>query len=429
MTQKLPKIAAFIDALDLFFLPKEYKEKCYGIIAKDTELFTFAKSQFPKNRLLPISMHSQSGNLLSDKKILYSSRLISQLKKTHITHLVMPYQCTKMMHDWAKENNIFLIGTPYNQQKILENKVYFDKFLKINSLASPATLDQKNIIPSKDGYVAQFGISRGLEGTTFYQSRAKLVESIEKNKKRILIREYRKGISIGISIYIDSQKNYFFSAWRRQCFIYKNGYPDTFLGIQWLPTNFFTREMRLKIHKLLDRLAQALLKRDFLGIANIDLIISNNQPYILECNPRLSAASAQAFSVKNLNGYSDAYGFFLNTFLQLDNKHITPSNPRSSYKGSLLDIEIKGKGIIKNILSNGIYELKNDTIRFVGTDMELLNEGFRFLMTHELQKKGHYKHFTLCTIISHKPLYTFEPGTLNTEGQKIYNYFINKFLS
>ena len=338
MKKKYTRIALFVDALDLFFLPKKYQKSSYAIVAKDTPLYTFAKSQFANNKLIPITMHSPSGKLLSDKKILYHENFLTQLREKSISHIVMPYQCTKMMDHWAKKHHITLIGTPYTQQRFYENKINFDKFLKKYSIPSPKTLSLTETTTYKHGFVVQSGISRGLEGTNFFSSWDEAARYAKSKKTHNLIREYKKGTPIGVSITISPRGDYFFSALRRQCFLSDKGYPKVFLGIQWIPTDFFTKKTLEKIQFTLTTITQALIQKKFIGIANIDMIITDSGAYVLECNPRLSAASAQAFSNPELNGYQNSYEFFLDIFLGANNKSIkNDSFPQVDYQGCLLD--------------------------------------------------------------------------------------------
>lgn len=421
-----PRIAVFTDSLEPLFFSEKYIKSTFGIVSTDTPFFSFVNSIFPKRNLIMVSMHSSTGNLLSDKKILYSKDFLRQLKDKRISHLVMPYECSRTMHEWGKKNHISLIGTPYNQQAKFENKVYFDRLLKKNKISSPLTLQSLADGNKKTMYVVQRPLGRGLVGTSF----TKPLQKNNINKKgNVLIREYKSGISIGASIFINRNGNYFFSAFRRQCFLYKNKLPDSFLGIQWLPTDFFSHEVSSNIYSELFKLAEILKKKKFIGIANIDLIVSGKTPYIIECNPRLSAATAQVFSIPQLTTVSDPYGFFLNTFLEAKSSDITNSIPASSYQGCLMDIEINKPFKVVNLPTIGIYAVNQNGVKFTGSDMRLLNNKNHFLMTHEFQKGGNYAHITLCTIISHFPLFDFKNGSLNRLGKNVYNYMLEGFLS
>src|SRR5258708_4187457 len=146
-------IASFFDTQIPIFIPENYKKKSYVIVAANSCASTFAKYNFPNDKLIHVPMYSSQGNYWSEKKILYSKEMLSQLKKNNISHINVTHRCSKIMKNWAKKNNIRLIGTPYNLQQRLENKIYFDSLLKKNALPSPPTLTIINNYSKEMRYV------------------------------------------------------------------------------------------------------------------------------------------------------------------------------------------------------------------------------------------------------------------------------------
>ncbi|MDE2590536.1 MAG: ATP-grasp domain-containing protein [Patescibacteria group bacterium] len=420
------RVADFFDTMTAVFLPEEYKKDLYIFVAQNSKSYEYAKSVFKAEKLIPIPIYSKLGNYMREKEILYSSELTSKLKEKKITHLIVPHRCTPVMKHWAKTHNITLIGTPFAQQQKFENKIYFDSLLKNNGISSPLTITNISELKENKKYVVQKQMSYGLFGTKFSQNKKELENNMSSGQK-ILVREYLEGIPLGVSIVIDTEGNYFFSAFRRQCFTNSNGFPSSFLGIQWLPSNFFDKQLTSKIYTLLNQLAELLIKMHFTGIANIDLLVTQTTPYILECNPRLSSASDQQFSVSEINGIANPFPFFLNTFLHKKNTGVKGAIPHSSFSGCLLDIDVKGKQKITKIPPIGIYRLYEENVEYKGTDINLMNEKNSFFMIHYLQKKGTYHDFELCSVISPFALFDYKTGFLNHTGKTIYHTLLRIF--
>jgi hypothetical protein len=431
MANLTPHIAVYLDTVDPLFLPKLHQENSYPIVGKDTALYAFAQSIFTPNQLLPVPMYSQKGVDLSEKSILYNKTFLDFLKQKNITHLVIPSTCSKSMKEWAKQYNITLIGTVYDIKFNLENKIDFDAFLKEHKLSSPSTIALDTLLntsTSYAAYVVQKSNSSGLEGTWLCRSKLDVEKKVKDDSDKSLIREYLPGLPIGVSIFIDQHGNYFFSAIRSQCYSYKKSFPATFLGIQWLPTSFFSDKLTRDIYHLLTDLTIQLVKKAYIGIFNIDLVIHNNKPYILECNPRLSAATAQVFSIPNVTNHSDPYGFFLNTFLHDTNQKIHGSIPTSEYQGALLALTVQKKKEVKYLPEIGVYEFKNNMLCFLPRLKTIENIDNQLLMLHYLKQPGTYKkHTPVCSIITHTSLFDFASGTVNPKGEIVYRYFHEEF--
>ena len=421
------RIAVFLNTIDPIFLPNKYKNNCFVIVDINSPLFAFAQKNFPRKHILTVSMYSAKGIELDEKKILYNKHFLKAIKQNNITHLIIPHQCSETMTQWAKEVHISLIGTNFQKNNNLEDKIYFDKLLKKNKISSPKTLTNQKLTTASFPVVVQRATSYGLFGTWFCTSLEEVKKHTKTKKTPVLIREYKKGISIGVSIFLDQNHNYFFSAFRRQCFSYKNTFPSIFLGVQWLPSDYFNSKTTEKIYKLLNKLAKVLSKEHFYGLANIDVLISSGNPYILECNPRLSSATTHIFSIPDISGYSDPYGFFLNTFLKEKTRMVpTDSISNSSFDGCLLDIDIQNSVRITTILPVGVYEIKKNNITYIGADIRLLNKN-RIFMSHEILKKGVYSDITVCSIIANCPLFDYASGELNEKGKEVFSVFLHAF--
>lgn len=414
------KIAVFINSIDPVFLEKKHKKNLFVIVQKDTNCKIFAKNNFNKDQLIIL-------NKADIKSAIKIEAFATILKKNNIKYLFIPHRTSEEIDKWCKKNNIKPLVTELRQQKRLENKLYFDKLLKKNKIPSPKTL-KLNKKTSRQ-CVLQEASSFGMFGTKFCQNRRELTDAIKTykfQKRNLILREYLDGMSIGVSIFMDKDKNYFFSGMRRQCFEYKNGFPHVFLGIQWIPHGSFPAKTIKEINKVLEKLTKTLIKEKFIGVANIDFILRNNKPHVIECNPRMSSATQHLFSVPNLCGSKNVWSFIINAFNGEKNPEIQNGElPRHSFRGCLLDIDAKGKVNIKNIPKVGVYTYKNKKIKFVSRSIrDMRGKNDNFLLFNELSgKKSSCRTTTLCTIISNKPLFDISTGKLNKDGKYIYNHF------
>ena len=425
-------LAILINSPDLFFLNSIEQQRLFIVVEKQSLLEILARKNFKKDKIITYAYRrpyklEESVSLATDN-LLTKTDFTQQLLNKGIKYFFVPYRSSKKIEKWSKATGIKLIVTPLAFQNKLENKKYFDNFLKKHQIASPPRI-AGNKIKKKQSYVIQEAKVSNFLRTNFFPNGNKLASYIRKKNiclKKYVIREYLPGVSVGVSLFIDTEGNYFFSALRRQCFIYQNNFPQKFLGIQWLKTDFFPVAVTKKINQQLKKLSQDLIRNKFFGVANVDLIIYNNYPYILECNPRLSMSMPQAFSLASLTTYKKSWQFFLNIFSQNHQSKIKIAHlPFNNYTGAVLDLENKNKIIIRNPLSNGVYRLLKGKISFVSNSIKDFKwQKDIFFLFHELAEgqilgRGH----SLCTIFSNFPLFNSATGTLNDQGKKLYNYF------
>ena len=428
-----PKAAVWLNTIEPVFFAKQNQLSCSFLILKESKyLVDFARKNFPASNLI---------FLKSKRKIVYPSfqdvvfqtDLVQQLRRNNIKYLVVAHRSSKEIEKWAKNNQIKLIVTLWPLQKKLEDKIYFDKLLAKYRILSPKTILAKNpekYLKSNQTYVIQKSDSFGLFGTCFYRP-GKNSPKLKINYKKILVREYLPGVPVGVSIFLDQAGNYFFSGLRLQCFIYQNGFPKDFIGIQWLPSNFFPSAVNKKINIELKKLVKLLKDEKFKGVANIDLLIYRHEPYIIECNPRLSTSTPQIFSWPELTKVKNSWQFFLNTFQGQDNIRIKKNKlPAHNFKGSVLDIDLPAKTKIRKILPVGVYKIEKHKIRFISQLVkDFLGNQNSFFLFHELSgQEAINRDFTLATIISNSPIFNLNSGELNQKGIKLFNYIKKEFI-
>ncbi|MFA6306142.1 MAG: ATP-grasp domain-containing protein [Candidatus Gracilibacteria bacterium] len=429
----LPKIAASINNIDPIFLDQYNKNNLYVVVFENSSLYKFTLKNFQKDKIITIkNLKNKDLVNLDFLETTEMTDLAKRLKESGVEYFVLPHKNLQKIEEWSKKNKIKMTAPSSILQENLEDKLFFDEILKKYKLSSPKTFT-KNSLPKDKSYVLQKAKSIASLGTTFHKNPKTLLETLSKmsetEQKNYLIREYLNGVPVGISIFLDKDGNYFFSGMRRQCFDYKGIFPHIFLGIQWLRKDFFPKPAMKKIYLLMESLAKTLLKQNFIGIANIDVVIYKNIPYIIECNPRMSSATQHVFSVPNMCNIKNPWEFFLNTFCGNKNIKVKANKtPKTNFEGCLLDVDVMQKTKITHVPEIGTYSLENNKVKFISGDLkDFTDDKKRFFIFHDLSdKKMEYENCTICTIVSNYPLFNVKTGKLNQKGKFLHDYFKKK---
>ncbi len=416
------RIAAFLNDIGPAVLSRAEQKNLFGIVLSGCELEHFARSQCACP-LIPISRTANaplsSNEDVLDDAILHTN-LSEQLRRNAITAILVPAQQSSLrIVRWARDNGITLLGTPHSLQRTLEDKIKFDALMRRHGIRVPAKINSRGNIR----VVLQKRSGCGGSGTTILRADDITRASANHN---ILIRKYIDGTPLGVSIIIDSDGNYFCSALRRQCFVINKNSPQL-LGLQWVPTESFSKKSFASIEKMIAQLIQFFLSVRFIGVANIDFILAKDGAYVIECNPRFSGATPQVFSKKELTPHPHAWRFLLNA---LTHKKNTPFHdariPFSAYSGSLTYIDAERKEAIFCDVPVGYYMIKDGVLRQCRKKVPR-----SFFLLHELPpgssiiKKGE----TLCYVLTDEPLFSKDGQSPHETAQlrnACYNLFIRQ---
>lgn len=430
MTHRIAVLVDSTESLEPLFLKKKARSILFPLILKGSAMEELAKNNFSSGKIIPVTLQQKEGTVFSFEQLPWNSDITAQLKKFGVDCLVAPYPCTQRLERWAQKNMLTILSTPADLQKSLENKHTFDVMLKRRGIRSPKTFT-KNVNSrtkmSNGAVVVQRLLKDGSYLTSLMPRKWLEGRHASIDARKTLIREYIDGIPLGVSICLDRDGNFFYSSLRRQCFASHNGVPDfkKFIGIQWVPRSFFSIHALQNITAELKKVTAALRAKRYIGIANIDFVLSKEKAYILECNPRLSSATPHVFSIPQLTSLRDPWIFFLNALLKHKNKKIIRSAiPGSRFIGATLDGEMENK---KNGLlpKPGVYALSKDRITFLSSRMNtLLRNNHCFSFIHEAPYPGYRKARTIpYTIISTIPLYDINTGVPNEHGRSISGFF------
>jgi hypothetical protein len=307
--------------------------------------------------------------------------------------------------------------------------------------ASAPYVSGQKIPALNGGVVLQETYTAGGEGTFILEKAAdvKILEQkklIHKNSE-YLVREFVKGRSFGISIFITPDV-IALSAIRLQCAKGKalNG-QILFNGIQWLPTSFFSPKTIDYMNDVFLELGKKLQAMKFYAFANIDFIIDDQfeKVHIIECNPRLSSSTFQVFALPQLISNLKMSELLIDCFLgsaKPKNRTSFHKIPASKFKGATLDINgfhlSDAESLtIKKEFEPGIYSFNGRSPRFKTADFRKFNNRSKQFILASFAQKGEQYQSTevIASIISNFELYDIKTEKLNQAGNtllKSFNY-------
>jgi hypothetical protein len=377
----------------------------------------------------------------STEAILHNSNIAAILKRHGISALMLSCPCTAAIHHWARRHRFTLVTTPFQQQQRFENKLWFDRFLTRSNIPKPQgavmTLNGSLEWPLSPPVVVQKAQSMGGEGTyvlaSFDECRHFHRHCNIAADERLLVREFINGTPLGITVFV-VPGIVALSAIRRQCYYapLQPGGSQVFAGVQWLPHARISATLHRRLNAVFGRLGKVLYRRRFLGFANVDFIVDDRERiYLIECNPRLSAATPQLFAKPQLLSDLPAAPMFLEQFTRqprFSRFCKLHRVPRSEYDGSTLDITFVPKapnasGKVVRAYPSGSYSLRRGRIAYNGPDVRKSNGADSFCL-FSFAQPGQLcaGETTLATVIAHFPLYD-ATGALNHTARRLLNHF------
>lgn len=426
--QARPRIAIFANNPESLVLEIDEMRKLFHVAIKHSKVEEYLKMTISSPKIIVIKRQNDPYRTsMGLEEMIKETNLTTQLKKYAINQIILPHSVSEPIEAWASANDFSLIAPQFELALKLENKIIFSELLKNHQVSTPPVFSENELkkLPSDQRLVVQEADNFGLLGTSFFDTPGSAESYIKENREggALLIRGFLEGIPVGVTLFMDPEGNYFYSALRRQCYLLKNGYPQKFTGIQWLPHDFFPDRTNKAIEETFKKCANIFRSLRFFGSLNIDLIVHNGKPYVLECNPRLSSASAHLFSRGELTGES-AWAFFRDIFKPSRSRSKKIKNcylPASHFEGALLDIDIDGEKEVHHAPRIGTYRICGERLKFIKDGMDIYKGTDRFFLFHDFSdKKVLYKNCPLATIISNSALFKPSTGELNERGELLY---------
>lgn len=375
---------------------------------------------------------------LSLEDILANSNLMEIMPKNRIDKLFTTSKYTFKVKKWGEENKVLIISPPYWKYKKFEDKIWFDNFLAIHGFPKPDSAiycPLKKPLPISGLSVLQHPDSWGGE-KTYYIRRTNELDTLLKTgeirrNRKYLVRKFIQGIPYGITVFLIPGM-IALSALRVQCFHKKQFLKKKlFWGIQWLPSKNFSGIIQDQINEVFYKLCLILYQKHYYGYFNFDFIIDQaGKIFLLECNPRFSAATTHLIKFPQLISEIDTGRIFFPSkltkglFKDKDEIKFYPL-PSTYFDGSLLEIVVfpktrSSKVKITQEYSNGLYENKKGKYYFKDPDIrKLSSSGKQFIFFSESELGEVYgKPTTIALITSNYSLFDLN-GSLNQQGKQI----------
>ncbi|MDD4628124.1 MAG: ATP-grasp domain-containing protein [Candidatus Peribacteraceae bacterium] len=303
-------------------------------------------------------------NLLShDEDVLTAPKTTALLRKEKVDAVWLSDWSSPTLEAWAKENGWQLLSARYEDQSRLENKFRFDAFAREQKLPVPdggivgtiKEAEKMGIFPC----VLQRSIGHGAMGT-FFAASPEALPALPFGPEPFLLRRYVEGLPFGVTVLIGPERT-MFSALRVQLFWITDTKKNPYLGVQWVPRSRLPQKAIAHVEDTMKRLCDALRAKGYCGTVNIDGVLAEDRMTVIECNPRLSAASSQLIARPELFHGTDFAAEFVGLFEGKDLSLDAPTIPESTYEGTTIDLDILEKSV-KNIPPSGKYEMQGSKL-------------------------------------------------------------------
>ncbi len=317
------------------------------------------------------------GRTNTTESLLVDSNAAQVLTAAGVDTYLMTARCSPRVHQWAQQHGLTLLMTRFDLQDQLENKLWFDGFLRAHGLPVPPRMPLPLGATDWQGPVAiQEPDSLGGEGTFLVRAPDQLAQLWGQGHlqpgRPYLTRALLPGQAFGITVFVDASLT-LLSAIRQQCYA-----PATqhllFAGVQWATA--LPDPLRQQLSRIFLRLGRALREVEFRGFANVDFLLDPQQNvWILECNPRLSAATPQLARHRQTTGGFDLTERFEDVeFLSrpeaatIDEQGIA----QSDFAGSTLDLAVPPSlhGYrLTRVLPSGRYTARDGHLLYLGAEL------------------------------------------------------------
>ncbi|MBU0767328.1 ATP-grasp domain-containing protein [Patescibacteria group bacterium] len=356
--QNSQSMIASITSLDL--LLSNMRERYCCIAQEGSPYAQFASANLIPNQMILVT----DSEKISDDSLISSNEISDELVQKGMKAFLPSCFTSSILEDWSHKNRITIIAPNSNLQKQLEDKIFFDDVLHNNNISVPTSRvlrsnkDIDNTLPFPG--VLQVPDSWGGLGTYFIESLDHLQNIFSEKKLSfpLLYRAFIVGQALGVTILV-GESNTMFSALRSQLFIPAPDDPPYFIGTQWIPKNTISAKAIITLERSLSQLADAIRTLGFRGMANVDCILTDDNTFIIECNPRQSLCTCQIAQHSQLMHGYDLMEEYVRCFTEGDITAHLPSIPDTDFEGCVLDLDQFGRRFegrkIKNPWGVGLY--------------------------------------------------------------------------
>jgi hypothetical protein len=415
----------------LFFTPGEGVE-VLALVLRGSAEEAWMRRVLSPSRCLSYDLDVDLGPYPRTDALLEASSIGSVLSSRGVKALLLSAACSPATHAWALRYGIELWMVDYEEQRRLEDKIWFDAFLTRHGLGAPRsgvvvagptmTVPRRSVLQARE--------SLGGEGTYFVDgtqaARALVRDGRLLAGERYLRRAFVRGVPYGITLFV-APSRVSLSAIRRQCYYPRTGASPVFAGVQWLPSSRMSHRLRRRLDDVFLRMGEVLHQRRTFGFANVDFIVDPaERVWILECNPRMSAATPQLFHVPGLLAGDELGASFAAGFTRrrrFSSRFARDPIPDTTYEGATLDIVSPAGGLVRRTWRSGVYRFTEAGARYLAPDPRSL-AGHTDLCLVSFARKGQRaaENDSLAGVVSQAALYD-ERGELSLLGQRVSSFF------
>jgi predicted ATP-grasp superfamily ATP-dependent carboligase len=349
--------------------------------------------------------------------------------------LILPYKQYEGMAEYCQEHNYLLASASPDIVQKIDNKKTFRELLGSRGL-SPYIAPHIEFKPRESSYeqisnelqskvvVAQITKSGGGKGTFFIDSEEKYQEFLqdeytlkgleEDNEKSFIASKFVEGISASI-IGVATRWGIFTS--NTQVQVNKDEDAAAFRGHDWVfSKNYVSAKVESIAQNFTQKFGKEIYKMGFQGFFGIDLIITETECYVIECNPRITGTQPVLDMVQDMNNKPSFIGLHILEFLadeipiEVNAKKLQRTLMRPNKKAASHFFIVQKEDIentISKTIQEGSYRIANDKLEYVDSrnhpnDLES-DELFIIAETPEIGRIMN-KRGRLCRVVSRKQI-------------------------
>ncbi len=418
---------ASISSLDLLLSPLRERYLC--ITQHGTSYAKLAAANLPAANMVEVPHEGE----FSDETVIQSEEFSEKLLGKGMTAFLPSCFTSTRTNAWAQARNVTVIAPDPFLQEQLEDKLYFNEILHRYDVSVPeshvlrtaADVDENLPFPG----VLQVPKSWGGLGTYFVDSHEELQNVFRQAKPTfpLLYRAFVEGFSLGVTMLIGESKS-MFSSTRSQLFIPAAEGPPLFLGTQWVPRSALPPKAVKKLEAMLKKITAALRGLGFRGMANVDCVLTADEAYTIECNPRQSLCTCQMVRHPELLHGFDAMEEYIHCFTEGDVSTNKLTIPDTDFAGCVLDLDRYGREFEGRTVATpwdvGLYDIQSDSKKPCSILLSDAAEGSILLVHTVTAGTLMYVATDLGVALTGVPVAAAEPGKtkLLKESDKIFDF-------
>lgn len=369
-----PDFAAFLHGLDALALLAHGVDVALLVPAGSAQE-TWANALLRPDRVLPLrldaALEARALGDLTTGQLLGQSDAAEQIRTRGGGRFLPSCSTSSQIHAFSREHGIPLLAASIAAQRSLGDKLRFHRLLERAGLPVPdggVWRARPGVPPELPGrLVLQEPDSSGGEGTFFVRDGAGALELLAAGQlqagRRYLVRRFVTGRALGITIFVHPTA-IVLSALRIQGYYPRPASEPRarFAGVQWLPSAALGTRLRARIDEVARSLGELMRTQGYRGFANVDLIADEaDEPWIIECNPRLSAATPQLLARPELSGGIPLARLAVDLFLRRKGQAPPAFSPvpDTAFEGATLDLlaPAQGDAAVQSCPPCGAYRL------------------------------------------------------------------------